>query len=155
MESHEVLREAFKNAGPKEISAELGLSLSLVYKWAQPGDGKGSGVDNPLDRVAELIRMTKHPLIIQWLCQKAGGHFVENPTPEQQSKFDVFPATNEIIQQFADLLDEITKSAKDHSISTVESDKIRRIWDQLKGYTEGFVRACEVGDFEAILRRKQ
>ena len=32
MESHEILREAFQKISPKEIAAELGLSLSLVYK---------------------------------------------------------------------------------------------------------------------------
>jgi hypothetical protein len=150
MESHEVLREAFKQCSPKEVAAELGLSLSLVYKWAQPGDGKGSGVENPLDRVAELIRLTRHPAIIQWLCQQAGGFFVKNPTAKSHSNQGVFPATNSIVQQFADLLESITKSAADNAISTEEAEKIRKEWDELKGFTEEFVRACEVGDFDRL-----
>ena len=58
MESHEVLKEAFDSptTSPKEIAAELGVSLSLVYKWAQPPEGQGSGSRNPLDRVDELVR---------------------------------------------------------------------------------------------------
>lgn len=74
MESHEILREAFQQTSPKEIAAEMGLSLSLVYKWAQPGEGKGSGVDNPLDRVIQLVRLTQNPRLMEWLCQKAGGN---------------------------------------------------------------------------------
>jgi transposase len=35
MKSHEVLKSAFENTSPKNIAAELGVSLSLVYKWAQ------------------------------------------------------------------------------------------------------------------------
>src|SRR4029450_3550183 len=103
MESHDILRQAFQKTSPKEIAARLGLSLSLVYKWAQPGEGRGSGVDNPLDRVAELIRLTGDPAIMQWLSQQAGGYFVKNPHKRPREKLELFPLTNEIIQQFADL----------------------------------------------------
>ena len=74
MESHEIIKEAFEETSPKEIAAELGVSLSLVYKWAQPNTELGSGSRNPLDRVAELVRITKNPKLVQWLCHQAGGH---------------------------------------------------------------------------------
>jgi hypothetical protein len=151
MESHEVLREAFQQTSPKEIASEMGLSLSLVYKWSQPGDGKGSGVENPLDRVVQLVRLTKNPRLVEWLCQQAGGYFVRNPRHrEQREHEDVFPATNEIIQQFADLLESITNAAADRRITKPESERIRRQWDELKAFTEGFVRCCEEGDFEHL-----
>lgn len=154
MESHEILREAFQQTSPKEIAAEMGLSLSLVYKWSQPGDGKGSGVDNPLDRVAQLVRLTKSTRLIEWLCQQAGGYFVRNPKHHEHTDHrDVFPSTNAIIQQFADLLESITDAAADQTITPAESKQIRRQWDDLKGFTEGFVRCCEDGDF-AEFRRK-
>lgn len=151
MESHEIIREAFQHTSPKEIAAEMGLSLSLVYKWSQPGEGKGSGVENPLDRVAQLVRLTKNTRLIEWLCHQSGGYFVRNPRhkdhPEHQ---DVFPATNEIVQQFADLLESITNAAADHSITKQESQRIRRQWNDLKAFTEGFVRCCEEGNFERL-----
>ena len=31
-----------------------------------------------------------------------------------------------------------------------EASEIRQRWNKLKGYTEGFVQACEDGDFELI-----
>jgi hypothetical protein len=153
MESYDVLRQAFQKTSPKEIAAKLGLSLSLVYKWAQPGEGRGSGVDNPLDRVAELVRLTGDPAIMQWLSHQAGGYFVKNPSKPARQKLDLFPLTNEIIQEFADLLESITDAAEDKSISSGESEKIRRMWDQLKGFTEGFVRCCEQGQFDEIKRQ--
>jgi len=55
MESHEVLKAAFEKSSPKEVSSELGVSLSLVYKWAQEQSDTGSGSRNPLDRVVELM----------------------------------------------------------------------------------------------------
>lgn len=154
MASHEVLKQAFEKTSPKEIAAEMAVSLSLVYKWAQPSTELGSGSRNPLDRVLELVRLTSDPNIVQWLCQKAGGYFVRNPESSCKQGFEVVPATNEIVQQFADLLSIITKASLDNSITPPESAKIRKCWDELKAYTEGFVRCCEEGDFENIDLRK-
>ena len=98
----------------------------------------------------ELVRLTGDPNIIQWLCQQAGGYFVRNPESSCEKGFEVVPATNEIVQQFADLLSIITRAALDNSITTNESKQIRRCWDELKAYTEGFVTCCEEGDFENI-----
>ena len=53
MQSHEVLKEVLKKTSAKQISADMGLSLSLIYKWAEPPqDETGSGANNPLDRSA-------------------------------------------------------------------------------------------------------
>jgi len=56
MESHELLREIFDKKTPKEVSADLELSTSMIYKWAQPREGEGSGVENPLDRIEALLK---------------------------------------------------------------------------------------------------
>jgi hypothetical protein len=150
MESHEVLKDAFEKTSPKEVAAALGVSLSLVYKWAQPNTELGSGSRNPLDRIMEVLRLTQDPRIIQWLCQSAGGYFVRNPKSSCKQGFEVVPSTNEIVQQFADLLSIITRASLDNSITPDESEQIRRCWDNLKSFTEGFVKCCEEGDFEQI-----
>lgn len=147
MDSHEVVRQALDNTSPKEIAAELGVSLSLVYKWSQPDEGTGSGARNPLDRVLQLYELTKEDHILQWLCQKAGGVFVKNPPSSCRKGFEVMPATQEIVQQFAGLLAAISQAALDNSITDKEAAAIRHVWDELKRYTEGFVRCCEEGDF--------
>ncbi|MDF1852926.1 MAG: hypothetical protein P1U85_18960 [Verrucomicrobiales bacterium] len=152
MESHEVLKKAFEsaNTSPKEIASELGVSLSLVYKWAQPNSETGSGSRNPLDRVEALLELTREPEIAEWLCQKAGGYFVRNPKSSCEQGYEVVPATHTIVQQFAGLLDVVSKAAQDNNIDPHESAEIRIVWDRLKAYCEGFVRCCEEGDFEQI-----
>ncbi|MBL9116811.1 MAG: helix-turn-helix domain-containing protein [Verrucomicrobiaceae bacterium] len=152
MESHEVLRKAIDKASPKEIAAELGVSLSLVYKWSQPSDEEGgSGTTNPLDRVVELFRLTQDDFIIQWLCRKSGGFFVKNPNPTK-GNFDLMPTTQSIVQMFAELLSAISRAASDHQISEKEASEIRHEWDELKRFTEGFVHCCEKGDFAGMER---
>ena len=54
------------------------------------------------------------------------------------------------MQQFAGLLDAVSRAAQDNVISKEESEEIRLVWDKLKSYCEGFVRCCEEGDFEPI-----
>src|SRR5690348_8105865 len=59
MQSHELLREVFQKASAKQAASELGLSLSMIYKWAEsPGQASGSGTANPLDRIEALHRCT-------------------------------------------------------------------------------------------------
>ena len=65
---------------------------------------------------------------------------------------EVMPATQEIVQQFADLLGSISHAASDNAISEDEASKIRHVWDELKRFTEGFVKCCEEGDFANLTR---
>lgn len=150
MESHEVIKEALNCTSPKAVAAELGVSLSLVYKWAQPNTELGSGSPNPLDRIRQLMELTGDPRIIQWLCQRAGGHFVKNPSAANHRDYDIAPATAEIVNQFAALLQVISRAAADRTITAEESESIREVWDSLKTYTEGFVRCCEEHNFERV-----
>lgn len=147
MESYEIFKEAFKRSSPKAVASELGISLSLVYKWAQEQSETGSGSRNPLDRLLEIIRLTEEPRIIEWLCEKSDGYFVRNPPSSCEQGFEVLPATNEIIAQFSELLSQISQAALDSSITLDEAKDIRAQWDRLKCYGEGFVRCCEEGDF--------
>lgn len=148
--SHEVLRDAFEKVSPKEVADFLGVSLSLVYKWAQPAEeGKGGGLANPLDRVESLMQATRDYRLIKWLCHRLGGYFVKNPSGAEANK-GLVPATNDILQEFADLLGAITDSAADQKVTKEESRLIRRHWDELKSITESFVKSCEEGDFTGL-----
>ena len=147
MDSHEVISNAVENTSFKEVAAQMGVSLSLAYKWSQPDEHQGSGATNPLDRVRQLFEITRDPQLIQWLCHKADGVFVQNPKGGGPRGMELMPATQEIVQQFADLLTAISKAASDNRISIEEAEHIRSVWDELKRFTEGFVRLCEKGDF--------
>jgi regulatory protein CII len=171
MQSHELLREVFKTKSPKQIAEHIGLSVSVVYKWAEPPEHTtglrseasavtnamadkparqgGSGIANPLDRIEALLQSTGDRRIAQWVCQRAGGFFIENPKNIPEPHY-LIPATNQIVQEFADLLQVIAKTAHDNQITDGEAKQIRARWEELKSVTEGFVAACEKGNFEHI-----
>ncbi len=156
MDSHEVIQQAIdKNSNVKEVASQLGISSSLVYKWASGEDYKGEGASNPLDRVKKLFDITGDEQLIHWLCQKAGGVFVRNPPTKCVKGFEVVPATQEIVMRFADVLSAISKAASDSHINDEEAGHIRSEWDDLKRYAEGFVRCCEEGDFVNLAKSLQ
>jgi hypothetical protein len=148
MQSHELLREVFQQCSPKQVAAEMGLSLSMIYKWAEPPDeSAGSGSTNPLDRVEALLKCTQDRRLVQWVCQRAGGFFILNPKTNKPHPTYLIPATNEIVQEFADLLSVIALAAADNQITQKESKQIRARWEELKSVTESFVACCEDGNF--------
>jgi len=150
MQSYELLREVFDQRTPKQVSADLGLSLSIVYKWAEPPNhAAGSGTGNPLDRIEALIKSTGDPRLVQWICQRAGGFFITNPQHAPHPHF-LIPATNQIVQEFADLLQVVSVAAADNQITSDEAKQIRARWEELKTVTEGFVACCEEGNFGPI-----
>jgi hypothetical protein len=151
MQSHELLREVFQHVSPKQVAADLGLSLSMIYKWAEPGDpAAGSGTTNPLDRIDALIRCTDDLRLVQWICQRAGGFFIRNPKTTHPHPAYLIPATNEIVQEFADLLAVVAAAAADNQITQKESKQIRARWEELKAVTETFVACCEEGNFRPL-----
>lgn len=156
MHSHELLREVLQECSAKEMAANLGLSLSMIYKWAEPPEpGAGSGTANPLDRVEALLRCSNDLRIVQWICQRAGGFFIKNPKTTHPHPDFLIPATNQIVQEFADLLAVIATAAGDNHITKQEADIIRARWEELKSVTEGFVCCCEEGNFAPIRESRE
>jgi hypothetical protein len=148
MHSYEVMRAVLKRTSAKQIAADMKLSLSLVYKWAEPTEDV-SGATSPLDRVGQLLRITQDARVAQWVCEQADGFFIRNPhnlPPTTQ----LIPATNDIVQDFADMLANIAQASADNVISPEEAKTIRRRWEELKSVTEGFVQAAESGSFGAV-----
>ena len=155
MQSHELLREVFQKCSPKQVAATLGLSLSMIYKWAEPGDPTaGSGSTNPLDRIDALIQCTDDTRLVQWICQRAGGFFIRNPKTTNPHPGYLIPATNEIVQEFADLLAVVAAAAADNQITHKESKDIRARWEELKSVTETFVACCEEGNFRPLKEKE-
>lgn len=151
MQSHELLRQAFQATSAKQIAADLGLSLSLVYRWAEPPPpGEATGPTNPVERMAQLLDSTKDRRLIDWLCNRAGGFFIQNPESRNRSPDYLIPATNLVVQEFADLLAVIAAASADNTITHAEAQQIRQRWEALKSATEEFVAACEQGNFNRL-----
>jgi hypothetical protein len=148
MQSHELLKEVLQKISAKQVSSELGLSLSLIYKWAEPA-AEGSGAANPLDRIEQLLKLSGDRRLAQWVCERAGGFFIANPKTNPQA-VHLIPATNMIVEEFADMLAVIARAATDNTITKKEANDIRGRWEDLKSVTEGFVRCCEAGNFGPV-----
>jgi hypothetical protein len=155
MKSHEILKQAISAGNIKAMAASMGLSQSLLYKWCQEPpvgeDTDQSGAKNPLDRVVELYRLTNDPLVISWVCEQAGGTFVENPKKQECAVVGaaVLSNTQVMIKEFSDLLGEVSKAVGDGTgVDAAEASRIRREWEQLKRKAEGFVMGCESGAFK-------
>ena len=140
MKSHDVIKEMFDRLGAKHVASELGISLSLLYKWSEP-EGE-SGAANPLDRVAELSRVTDDDRAVQWLARQRSGVFVKNPVRTVE-KVEVFRETQRILKEFADVLQAVSSAWDDSHLTQEEIDRIRLEWDELKSIGETFVMACE------------
>ncbi|HUS34994.1 MAG TPA: phage regulatory CII family protein [Verrucomicrobiae bacterium] len=152
MQSHELLREVFEKCNVKQIAGDMGLSQSLIYKWAEADESGGSGAANPLDRIEALIRCSNDLRLVQWICERAGGFFIKNPKHNWAHPDFLVPATNMIVQEFADLLAVIAIAAADNKITKQEATTIRARWEELKTVTEGFVHCCENGNFTPMKR---
>jgi hypothetical protein len=150
MESHALLSACFKKLGIKHCATELGLSAPLLYKWCEPNKGtEDSGAVNPLDRVAQIVRLTDDRTPIDWLCTQAGGVFVPDALGNKCTLPALIQQTHKILKEFADLINVISVGmADDGRIDRDESNRIREEWQQMKTIVEGFVRACEKGLYE-------
>lgn len=150
MRSYEMLKQAADRIGVKALAAELRLSPALIYKWCQewdPDDADASGARNPLDRVADIVRVTGDPDVVNWLCHEAGGFFVPNPSsPPPDVSIDLLVNTQRLVKQFSQLLLTVTKSIEDDGeIEPAEADRIRDAWELFKRTVEAFTVACERG----------
>ena len=133
------------------MAADLGLSLSMIYKWAEPEEGAGSGMANPLDRIEALV--AARPTTADCAMDlPARGRLLhpESQDPLMPHPDYLIPATNEIVQEFADLLSVIAFAAADNRITQKEAENIRARWEELKAVTESFVVCCEKGNFGRI-----
>ena len=148
MEPHELMKEVLRRTSAKQIAADLGLSLSLIYKWTEPPMKEGGTSGSPLDRIRDLVRSTRDPQVPQWICEQAGGFFIRNPKALPSNR-PLIPLTNDIVQEFADMLATIAQSSADSVITKEEAKRIRARWEELKSVTEGFVHAAEDGAFSA------
>lgn len=153
MRSDEVLKQAASKIGVKALAAEMKLSQALVYKWCQPFDPDepdSSGARNPLDRVADIVRITDEPEVVNWLCQQVNGFFTPNPHVDgKHLSTDLLRGAQTLVKEFSDMLEEVSVSVgNDGVIVPEEAARIRRHWETLKRVAENFVVCSEAGLYQ-------
>lgn len=109
--------------------------------------GEGTGVDNPLDKVEMLLKHTEDRRIAQWVCERSGGYYMENPNTVKKRGVRLDAAASGVVQDMAAMLALVTQAAEDGKITDTEAKDIRRRWNRLKGDAETFVRCCEEKNF--------
>jgi transposase len=68
MHSFQVIRDVLQTTSAKQIASDMGLSLSLIYKWAEKPDPEAATAShNPLDRMDQLLKSTRDLRLIHWL----------------------------------------------------------------------------------------
>ena len=147
MESHNIVKELLKKIPAKHVAQELGVSLSLVYKWAE-APIVGSGTSNPLDRIEVLTRLANDMAPLEWLCSRFEGAFVRQPADEEISAEDFIRKFSGIIIELGHVLGELSSSAGAiHKVSPAKTRELRIRWEKSKSVIESFLRAAERGHF--------
>ena len=148
-ESHLAIKEAVRELGAKQVAAELKLSPSLLYKWCEPRTFSDSGAANPLDRVADLYRVTGDRRLVAWVCRQADCFPVQNPPPPDPGQpVPPIKSTQVILREFSELLKDVSDSIEnDGVIDPGEAREIRQHWEKLKHLAESFIVACEDGRY--------
>jgi hypothetical protein len=143
MDSYDIVKQILKLIPAKQIASDMGISLSLVYKWAEPPI-IGSGTSNPLDRTELLTRISGGFAPIEWLCARLNGRFVPGAPPEIP-ELQVNRSRPEIVRELGYLLIELAAIAAEGEVPGPKVKSLRKQWEHVKKILEMFVLAAETG----------
>jgi len=147
MDSHIIVKELLKKVPAKHVAQELGVSLSLVYKWAE-APIVGSGTSNPLDRIEVLTRLADDMAPLEWLCSRFEGSFVRQPADEVISAEDFVHRFSGILIELGHVLAELSSSsAATDKVSPAKTREVRKRWEKTKSTIESFLKTAEKGHF--------
>jgi hypothetical protein len=152
MDSHDVVKQILKEIPAKQIASDLRVSLSLVYKWAEP-PLIGSGASNPLDRTEMLTRISGGVAPLEWLCARLNGTFVPGAPPEIP-ELHVYQSRPELMRELGRLLAELAEIATEGDIPKTKVKSLRKQWEQVKKVTEMFVKAAERGRLKTVPKKQ-
>lgn len=150
MDTRAVIKADLKGCDREEIAKAIGMSLGSLNNQVageKPYLPKGSS-PNFLDKVYNFIdatiTTTGQSAVLDELAKEFGFVLVENPNLSVTKQ----PAINQIakmLNDFAELVDEVGQAHQDSNIDCDEAARIREKWETMKKETEGFVLACETG----------
>lgn len=147
MESHDIVKNLIKKVPAKHIAQELGVSLSLVYKWAE-APIVGSGTSNPLDRIEVLTRLTGDMSPIEWLCSRFAGTFARHETCDELPPEDSIFCISQIMIELGHIMG--TLASPLDSLDEATAARVRQMrlhWEKAKPCIEAFIIAAEQGRF--------
>ena len=140
MDSKKAMKLACQQVGVKEIAAALGVSPTAIYN--QINDESKNDI---LQRFVEFCNVSGNDVAIQWACEQVNGVYIQNPrtTPDRDATANDCIST--ALKEFGDVIRQVGVAMEDGKITTLEAEAIRKEWDEVKTFLEGFVFACELG----------
>jgi hypothetical protein len=138
MDSHDIIKQLLTEVSAKQVADQLGVSLSLVYKWAE-SPLLGSGTSNPLDRAETLIRLSTDKLALRWICERMGGYFAPVPAPGA----DAAASTGKAIAELGTVIGELCRLLEKGKHSHTSTRGLRTHWERAKSLMEGYILAAE------------
>lgn len=108
---------------PKQIAAFLGVSVPIVYKWAENPDGSGSPI--PFNKAVQLSVYTGDLRLVEILAEELGGVFV-SVNPKKLSIKDRTKSLLRLIKVFGDVAAASAEALADGKITDKEKKRIHK-----------------------------
>jgi len=136
MKSGAVLQAVFRDANIKAVAAELGLNVKTLYKWCEPDGGRASGALNPLERCAEVWRLTEDRRVVEWICREANGYFVPNPPVTPPGAQEGLQLCSRVLEELGLLEAALARRLVSHAWPAAEQESVRSLCDRFKADLE-------------------
>ena len=138
MDSKEAMRVACKNVGIQEVANCLGLSKTALYNQMNDPDR-----NDILYKFIDFSTACENDISIKWACEELGGIFVKNQDVEGNSQQATEKCVPDSMQEFTDVIREISKAFEDGKVSREEAERIRKEWEELKAILEAAIFSWE------------
>jgi len=112
----------------KKVAGELNVSPELIYSWQK------SYKSNPIERVIKIFEETQDQRMIEYICNRAGGFFVENT-----ENLDTEATINKIHLEISDVTRALATAWADKKLTLNELVKIQCEFNDLQSALTGFL----------------
>jgi len=136
--SKEAMKKACKDVGVDEVAKCLKLSKTALYNQMNDQDR-----NDILYKFVDFNNACENDISIKWACEELDGLFVKNPDIEGNQQQASEQCVPDSMQEFTDVIREISKSLKDGKVSQEEAKVIRKEWEDLKTILETAVLSWE------------
>ena len=138
MDSKEAMKKACEDVSVAKVAECLKLSKTALYNQMNDPDRQ-----DILQKFIEFNAACENDISLGWVCEECNGVFVKNPDTEkikQQISDNCIPDS---LQEFSDVIREISKAMKDGNVSREEVKIIRKEWEEVKIILETAILSWE------------
>ncbi len=138
MDSKEAMKKACTDVGVNNIAKYLKQSKTALYN--QMNDHARNDI---LYKFVDFNNACQNDIPIKWACEELGGIFVKNGDVEGNQQKATEKCVPDSMQEFTDVVREISKAFEDGKVSKEEAEMIRKEWEDLKGILEAAILSWE------------